>query len=376
MMCACDEEFARRFLPHQICNGTELHSHRKQKVTLGFQNGICNKCRGLPEEAHPKAEIYGHSSKVKRYYWREISMETTKRFGDWAIKNGYKDTDWLRVKSKNRDVYDAIRNDVVNEIKELHNKSPKYIFHEESQNDILTQNNVEIIRFDGIYAKPEGRGVKIVDGNDVCSAEEFVARHYRRLGYKVLFTESRPFHALFGIFMYLLIQDFNDPRVKMVGFGDRNKGQDPKLVQTFLPEDFGSAGYAIRRDAAIKEHFNFLPRDKKELLWTLDYWVEYSADLRQYLWAHNPEDVDKARAIVSLLPIDTIFSILKYLTEDYWGRYLGWPDLLVYKNNEFSFVEVKSGGDKLSENQKKWIKNNASILKLPFKLAKIHRKRS
>jgi hypothetical protein len=232
---------------------------------------------------------------------------------------------------------------------------------------------VEVIKFNGIYEKHEGRGVRIVDGGDVCSAEEFVARHYMRSGYKVLFTESRPFHALFGIFMYLLIQDFDDPRVRMVGFGNRNKGQDPKLVQTFLPEDFGSSGYAIRRDAAIKEHFDFLPRAKEELLWTFDYWVEYSADLRQYLWAHNPEDVDKARAIVSLFPVDTVLSVLKYLIEDYWGRYLGWPDLLVYNDNEIFFVEVKSSGDKLSEDQKKWIKNNASILKLKFKLAKIHK---
>ena len=376
MMCACDEEIAHRFLPHQINCGTELYSQCRIPVTLGFQNRICNKCRGIPEEANPKAEIYGCSSKIQRYYWREINIETMKRFGDWAKTEGYKDNDWLIARSKHKDIYNALREKVLNEVKELHGRSPKYEFHEESQKDIIEKYEVEVIRLDGIYEKHDGKGVRILDEGVAYSAEEFVARHCRQSGYNVLFTESRPFHALFGILMYQLIQDIEDPRVRIVGFGDRKPEQKGKLIRTFLPEDFGSPGYAIRRDTAIKEHFDYLPRDKEELLWTFDYWVEYSADFRQYLWAHDSEDVDKARAIVLLLPVDMIFRILNYLIEDYWHRYCGWPDLLVYNNNDFFFVEVKSSGDKLRGDQKNWIKNNASILRFPFKLVKIHKKNS
>jgi hypothetical protein len=62
------------------------------------------------------------------------------------------------------------------------------------------------------------------------------------------------------------------------------------------------------------------------------------------------------------------------LSNDYWKRYLGWPDLLVYKNDEYFFVEVKSSKDKLSLNQKEWIKGNHDFLKLPFRILKIHKK--
>ena len=58
MMCKCEEEFAVKFLPHQIRSGSELETQREVKVTLGFQPGICNTCKGKPEEAHPKAEMH------------------------------------------------------------------------------------------------------------------------------------------------------------------------------------------------------------------------------------------------------------------------------------------------------------------------------
>jgi hypothetical protein len=59
MMCACEKEFARRFLLHQLSLGTELKMQRGIPVTIGFQERICNTCRGFPEEPHPKAELDG-----------------------------------------------------------------------------------------------------------------------------------------------------------------------------------------------------------------------------------------------------------------------------------------------------------------------------
>jgi hypothetical protein len=56
-------------------------------------------------------------------------------------------------------------------------------------------------------------------------------------------------------------------------------------------------------------------------------------------------------------------------------RFCGWPDLLAYKGDEYFFAEIKSSGDKLSEDQKDWIRGNYEILGLPFKLVKIHRRK-
>ena len=376
MMCACDEDFGRRFLPHQLARGVESGTQRRVAVSIGFQVGVCNTCRGLPEEAHPKAETYGRGSKIRRYYWREIFVETTRQFADWATNHGY--ADHRIAQGVHRDVYTAIENQVVDEARKQHERAPKYVYKEESQGDVIGRHALDVVTLDGVYVRHEERRVKILLGATVCSAEEFAASHFAEQGYEVLFTESRPFHALFGTFMWLLIQDPCDPRVRVVAFGDRtvfdSGPKNQELIRTYLPEDFGTHGYAERRAEAIEEHFASIPKERKELLWTFDYWIQHSAGFRQYLWAHRGEDVDKARQIISILPIDTTFRILRYLVADYWGRYTGWPDLLVHRGNEFFFAEVKSSKDKLREDQKNWIRGNSAELHLPFKLVKILKK--
>ncbi len=83
--------------------------------------------------------------------------------------------------------------------------------------------------------------------------------------------------------------------------------------------------------------------------------------------------METARQLIKILPPETVCQILRYLVNDYWGRYLGWPDLLAYRDKEYFFVEVKSSRDKLSPDQKDWIRGNYEELKLPFKMVKVHR---
>jgi hypothetical protein len=69
---------------------------------------------------------------------------------------------------------------------------------------------------------------------------------------------------------------------------------------------------------------------------------------------------------------------MRYLAEDYWGRYLGWPDLVSWREDsngpeDIAFVEVKSSNDKLSDYQRSWIEGNHKHLQLLFRIAKVHR---
>jgi len=374
-MCACEEDFAHRFFSHQLDTGTELKTQLRVQVTAGFQENICNTCRELPEEGHPKAEIYGMSSKVIRYYWREIIFGTTQRFGDWSDSQGY--TDYFAAQRDHPDVYSRINKDIIEEIKDLHKRSPKYTYQEKSQKQVLEENNVEVVKLEGEHVKLADRGIGIIHEGKIYSPEEFVACHFRQLGYDVLFTESIPFHVIFGIFMWLLIQDPKDPLLRIVGFGDRNtveEGYESEQIWTHLPEGFGSSDYVIRRARDIEDHFALIKSNQEDLLGLFDYWIEPSEEFRHYLWAHRAEDVNKARVVVSVLSVEEILRILRYLLKDYWGRYTGWPDLLVYNQDSFFFSEVKSSRDKLRENQKNWIYGNNSELHFYVKLVKIHRK--
>jgi hypothetical protein len=123
MMCRCDEEFGRKYLPHQLDNGTDLNTKTSYIVTHGFQDTICNECRGLLPTSAPKAEIYGRTSKLKRYYWREIGFETIRLFAQWCSEQGY---DWLSLQLVYREEYKHCEQEATNKIRELHEVNPKY----------------------------------------------------------------------------------------------------------------------------------------------------------------------------------------------------------------------------------------------------------
>lgn len=370
MMCSCDEEFGRRFLEHQLSEGAEYEMRLRVPVTHGFVDNVCNECRGLPAETAPMASIPGRTSKIKRYYWRELFFAQQVAESEWEVSNP-------DASPKERELaFRQIRNDVLEAIKQQHASQPKYTFVELSQSEVIKRYEVQVDAIPATYSKSGAKGENIVSGDTLISAEMFASKHYETLGWSVMPLESRPFHALFSVMMWLLIQDPADPRNRMAGFGRRDVFEETgekAMVWTPLPEDFGAKGYSARRAAAVEEHFALLIEDRDELLWMFDYWLLYSEDLRQYLWAHLPEDVSRARRLIEILPPSIVIEILRYLLDHYWNHYVGWPDLLLYREDEVVFVEVKSSSDRLSEDQKRWIADNSSCLKLPFRLAKVHK---
>jgi hypothetical protein len=111
--------------------------------------------------------------------------------------------------------------------------------------------------------------------------------------------------------------------------------------------------------------------ERPEMQRLFDQWLGTSADLRQYLWAHRNKDIGLARHMIDIIPPAAIIEFLGYLVEDYWGRYTGWPDLLVHRDDEFFFAEVKSAGDTLGETQQRWIRDNQQRLHMPFKIVEV-----
>jgi len=374
MMCACEEEFATRYLPHQITKTTDPHTRESIPVTHGFQPAVCNACRGLPEDACPRAPTHGKMTKIRRYYWREIHVAAIRRFGEWCEQHGH--SDWLIASGQHRGVFQSIEKEVIEDIKRQHASAPKYSMTEPSQAEILDRYDVEITRLDAEFETVEGRPLVKTETGDACPPEVLAQRHFERQGYQVILTESRPFHVLFGIFFWMVFQDPDDPFVRLVGFGSRtdfDAGTKPNIIETLLPKDFGAPAYASRRKAAIDEHFATFPDTYEEMQWLFDLWLDPSKDLRQYLWAHAQGDIDCARQVLAALPVETTKRILRYLIENYWKRYCGWPDLLAWRADEYLFAEVKASRDKLSADQRRWIADNHDCLKLPFRLIKIHR---
>lgn len=370
-MCACDEDRGRRFLAHQLDYGTELDSQDQVPVTLGFVAGICSECRGLPADAAPAASIHGRTSNISRYYWRELFFEERERAFLWAAQNG------VALDQVPHEVWQRCEVEALEHLKALHSATPKYVYEKKlSQNDFLALHNVQIENLSTQQIPADQRRALVADQDGPCVVEEFVTRLYRRQGMQVLSLESTPFHVLFGVFFWIVIEDSLDPKVRPVMFGSRTayeaRSPEPKTIWLLQPSDFGSTSYAIRRRDVIDAHLKDLDEDG-DLLWCFDYWLDHSSNLREYLWAHRPEDVARARELLMVLGHKEVISILRYLIDGYWERHLGWPDLLIYDQSSYTFAEVKFSKDKLSDDQRRWIQDNAAILHLPFKLIKVHK---
>jgi hypothetical protein len=65
--------------------------------------------------------------------------------------------------------------------------------------------------------------------------------------------------------------------------------------------------------------------------------------------------------------------MLRYLVEDYCGRRSGWPDLIIFRDNEFFFAELKSATDKPGTSQQRWLRDNRERLHFPFKSIEVRK---
>ncbi len=116
---------------------------------------------------------------------------------------------------------------------------------------------MELLELSATYLDTTGKKALMLDGEEPVSVEKFVSRYFERRGFHVLFTENAPLHVLFGVFMWPLIQDTEDPRSRRIGFGNRHGfdgTEQSEIIWTLLPEDFGKSTYGRRRRAAIEEH--------------------------------------------------------------------------------------------------------------------------
>ena len=289
MMCVCDEEHGRRFLPHQLNKGSWLNSKERVPVTLGFQKNICSECRGDKAIAAPKAPMPGATTKIRRYYWREIFFETTRRFYDSHPEidaNDVNSSEFSFPEERRK-----IEKEVIAEIKDLHERNPKYEYNELTQKEVIERTNTEVILRNAEHVKTEDKKVGIRNGSKISTVEEFASDYFKEQGYEVLEVESVPFHVLFGVFMYVVIQDAGDEKGRIEQFGSRSdvdSGVNKEgMVTTILPEDFGTSQYYERQKDLIKWHLDKLD----DLDWLFEYWLDHSYGLRQYLWAHRENDI-------------------------------------------------------------------------------------
>jgi hypothetical protein len=158
MMCACDESVGRKFLAPRLEFGVELDTKQAVPVTAGFQPKVCEGCRGLPLTPHPMATSPGRTSKIARYYWRELHFEAMKRFDVWSQSRG----PGSRTPAEEAEIKKKINRDVLEELKSLHETAPKYKFSKNRPRQIVDKYSVEVVPLNATYVSSPAKKRAII----------------------------------------------------------------------------------------------------------------------------------------------------------------------------------------------------------------------
>jgi len=376
-ICECDRLIALQFLPHQTRFGVESGTQRRLPVS-GFAKGMCSECRGLKEEAHPRAAIYGLKGKVERYYWREIFKTICQTAHDWMQQQGVQTKNINEFRSKFPQKYKELDKLARRYWQEYHKKRPKYSMKEETEAEFLSKVKVTSREIFAEYVQI-GKGDRrlgwwINSAGQLCSAERIVIEYYKSLGYDVRTCERKLITIWVATFLAPVIQDFSDPLLRC-GFRGSTRGytmhnRNTPIICIWKPGDFGSQEYYRRRHKEIEywlekmEHTEDLPRLFEKLL-------DESTLLRDYLWVNEDTHVELGRTGLRVVPPEVILKCIKWAIQDFWNRQSGWPDLFVFRNAEYLFVEVKSPLDELSSEQMNWFRWATEESHIPSEICRL-----
>lgn len=377
-MCECEKELALQFLPHQVKEGAEYGTRRRYPVS-GFARNICNACRGIKEEEHPRAAIYGQKGKVERYYWREINKTYLESVRSFLEEQNIAVEDIIEFEWKFPKTAKLMKKEARKVWQVQHKNSPKYNLEELTEAAFLSKVNVPQMCLDAKYVqirKGEQKiGKWVSQKGTLVSAEEIAIEWYENAGFSAKRCERKLISVLVGTFCFPVIQDPKDSRVRTCmrgstkGWSPRNRGA--ALIQFLLPEDFGSEEYFERRSEAFT---NLLERLRKtDIKKLFEELLAPSESLRDYLWVNDDKAVELGRIALSVIPQSLVLKCIDWAIRGFWQRYSGWADLLIFKTGEFKFVEVKSPNDELSLDQMNWFEWAIEEVHIPCEILRVQK---
>jgi hypothetical protein len=352
-MCECEKELGSRFLPHQLAYGYEYGTQKKYAVT-GFATNICLTCRGEREEAHPMKYFGG---KVACYYWREIYKTYLTMVSEWLAE---KDISVKHISHFEREFPDEerrMKKEAEMVWRQRHKEEPKYVFAKEpAEAAFLSEVKVPVRHLTAKYVQIQENGKKIGKWTNrvggLCSVEEVAADWYRAEGFSVRRCETRLVSILVGTFCAPIILG---PRESMIDAF--NSG-------------FGSQEYYKSKSEEFRELIARLERSKG-LQSLFEELLMRSTALRIYLGVNDNEAVELGRIAINIMPQSLILKCIEWGFRFFWGHRAGWPDLFVFNDENYLFVEAKSSNDKLSLDQMNWFRWAVEEVSIPCEIFRL-----
>ena len=171
------------------------------------------------------------------------------------------------------------------------------------------------------------------------NVEMGVMHYFENLGYSAHFTENHLWKNILGIIGWDLIFDENQT-------GMHHPFQ-------WAPSHYSSDVFTIGKEKDFE--------DKISLLGSIDSFIIYALEIKEnHEGKLNPLidwytlDIQLIRELVHRVPFESLSTVLRYLWTHLSTHAKGFPDLFIFKDSEYQFIEVKSPTDHLSAIQYFW----------------------
>jgi anion-transporting ArsA/GET3 family ATPase len=164
--------------------------------------------------------------------------------------------------------------------------------------------------------------------------------YYQDLGAQAVFSENEPWRALFGLLFWDIIYDTN---VKAI----HNPLQR-------VPSDFFLPDFYYKRSDQLRTRMK--EADTREAISeVVEKTFHEKFGMTNVLVGWWPGILEIVLTLISLLTPDQIHAVLLEMAYNLRENTRGFPDLLVWDETEYSFIEIKSPTDHLSSRQLQWL---------------------
>ena len=166
-----------------------------------------------------------------------------------------------------------------------------------------------------------------------------VIDYFENMGYSAHFTENHLWKNILGILCWDLV------------FDEKQSGIHHPFQ--WAPSHYSSDGFTLGKEKDFEE--------KMGLLASIDSLVAHALYIKEnHEGKLNPLidwytlDIELIRELVHRVPQESLAHVLRYLWTHLSTHAKGFPDLFVFKDSEYQFIEVKSPTDHLSPIQYFW----------------------
>ena len=171
------------------------------------------------------------------------------------------------------------------------------------------------------------------------NVEMGVMHYFENMGYSAHFTENHLWKNVLGILCWDLV------------FDEKQTGIHHPFQ--WAPSHYSSDGFTLGKEKDFE--------DKISLLGSIDSFIIYALEIKEnHEGKLNPLidwytlDIELIRELVHRVPFESLSKVLRYLWTHLSTHAKGFPDLFVFKDSEYQFIEVKSPTDHLSAIQYFW----------------------